>query len=484
MPEPTEVQRLVAQFMAGASPEQHRALLDAVMNGQLTNRFDPFPAPEEPTLLPIPEQTRGFRLRLDLLGTTPPVWRRLELPGDLTLDRLHDVIQAAMGWTNSHLHRFRTASDRRMPYFVTAFDIDEGEEGLLEDGIRLDQIVATKGDALWYEYDFGDGWDHRLKIEAVLDDPGAPACTAGRLACPPEDCGGIGGYQEMATWVRGGRTDALLPDVFDTAEHALEWLPRDWDPDAFDVEEANAAVAVSVAEPVAVSGELAQVSEQFDRQGIRVLRQLLARPESHATKQVTDEEAARITEPYRLLLEVIGDGVTLTSAGYLPPVVVRELADRSGLSTWWYGMLNREDQTRPIADLRDAARALGLITLRKGRLTPTAAGRRARTDPQALWRHIVGRLPLGRQGAERLAGWFALATVGGATPRPQQEPDVSTLLLLAGWRDGDGHSPPAGWTLTLAVLDHLDGGIREGYRRSVEVDPAVAATARAVIHRD
>lgn len=90
-----------------------------------------------------------------------PVWRRLELPGDLTLPRVHDVIQAAMGWTDSHLHRFRTGSDPRSAYFITEFDLDDGDDGLLENDVRLDQLVAEKGDQLWYEYDFGDGWDHK-----------------------------------------------------------------------------------------------------------------------------------------------------------------------------------------------------------------------------------------------------------------------------------------------------------------------------------
>jgi len=75
----------------------------------------------EPALLSSPTEVRGFRVRLDLHGAKPPVWRRLELPGDLTLPRLHDVIQAAMGWTDSHLHRFRTGSNIRSPYFVTTF---------------------------------------------------------------------------------------------------------------------------------------------------------------------------------------------------------------------------------------------------------------------------------------------------------------------------------------------------------------------------
>ena len=272
-------------------------------------------------------------MRLDLHGAKPPVWRRLELPGDLTLPRLHDVIQAAMGWTDSHLHRFRTGHDHRSPYFVTHFDLDEGEDGALEDDVRLDQLVAEKGDELWYEYDFGDGWDHKLVVEEVLDEPPSTVrCTGGRMACPPEDCGGIGGYEELATWVRSGYDDAHLPGVFDDAAHARDWLPLDWHPDHFDVEEANAALAVAVAEPVAVTGELAELAEQLERRGIRLLREVLGRPFSHGPTEVTEVEAARLTETYRTFLDVIGDGVALTAAGYLPPAVVEQVAERSGIS--------------------------------------------------------------------------------------------------------------------------------------------------------
>ena len=127
-----------------------------------------------------------------------------------------------------------------------------------------------KGDELWYEYDFGDGWDHKLVVEEVLEEPPSTArCTVGRMACPPEDCGGIGGYEELAAWVRSGYDDAQLPGVFDDAAHAHDWLPLDWRPDHFDVEETNAALAIAVAEPVAVTGELAELAEQLEHRGIR-----------------------------------------------------------------------------------------------------------------------------------------------------------------------------------------------------------------------
>lgn len=250
MSKSTDVDELVQQLMAGASAEEQKALRDSLMSRQVTSIFEKLHRDETPTLLAVPAETRGFRLRVDLHGAKPPIWRRLEVPGNVTLPRLHDVIQEAMGWYNSHLHKFRTASDHRSPSFLTQFDLDEGDEGVLEDDVRLDQLVAEKGDELWYEYDFGDGWDHRILIEKVLDAvPSAVGCTAGRMACPPEDCGGLGGYGEIADWVRSGYHDDLLPQGFDDADHGREWLPRDWHPDRFDVDEANDAVATVLAGP-------------------------------------------------------------------------------------------------------------------------------------------------------------------------------------------------------------------------------------------
>jgi len=410
MAEPTDVQHLVKQLMAGASPEENRALLEALMSGQVTSILEKLKRDEAPTLRPVPTEVRGFRVRLDLHGAKPPVWRRLELPGDLTLPRLHAVIQAAMGWYDSHLHRFRTGNDHRSPYFVTHFDLDEGEDGTLEDDVRLDQLLADKGDQLWYEYDFGDGWDHKLLVEEVLDEPPSTArCTGGRMACPPEDCGGIGGYEELAAWVRSGYDDAQLPGVFDNAAHAHDWLPLDWHPDHFDIEEVNAALTIAVAEPVAVTGELAELAEQLEHRGIRLLREVLGRPISHGPTEVTDHEAARLTETYRIFLDVIGDGVALTAAGYLPPAMVEQFAERSGITTWWIGKANREDLTPPVADVRNRSRprvgrrAQGPAESDRGRSTrpPGPAGTLAARRRSPSVGQQGRRAPGGVDGARR-----------------------------------------------------------------------------------
>lgn len=243
--EPLNPQKFVEQIYPGISPEQRTKPLTG------DSYLDEIWRRPQPDLLPVPETVRGFRIRLDLLHTKSPVWRRVDVSGDITLPRLHDVIQAAMGWTDSHLHRFCTGNDRNSPEFLTQFDLDEGDDGMLEDDVRLDQVVAVEGDRLWYDYDFGDGWGHLLRVEKVLDSPpDAPRCLAGRLACPPEDCGGTWGYHDLAEWVRSGYSDALRPEAFDSADAGHNRLPAGWHPDVLDLDETNELLAAVAAVPV------------------------------------------------------------------------------------------------------------------------------------------------------------------------------------------------------------------------------------------
>lgn len=136
----------------------------------------------------------------------PPIWRRLSLRGDLTLEQTHDYLQAAMGWTDSHLHHFEPGPRKQRwtgKHFVTAFDLEEGEEGTPEADVRLDQVLRTTGDRLFYTYDFGDDWAHTITVEtmrpATDEDPDA-LCHRAVRACPPEDVGGI------RTWPSGRST--------------------------------------------------------------------------------------------------------------------------------------------------------------------------------------------------------------------------------------------------------------------------------------
>jgi hypothetical protein len=231
---------------------------------------------------------------------------------------------------------------------------------------------------------------------------------------------------------------------------------------------------------------LAELSDQLDRRGIRLLREVLGRAMSHGPSDVGEVEVTRLTETYRTFLDVVGDGVRLTAAGFLPPAVVEQFAERSGITGWWIGKANREDQTPPVAGVRDAAKALGLVAVRHGRLSPTVVGRRVRGDADALWRHIVGRLPLGTKEFDRQAGWMALAVAGSGAPAEEWAGEVSELLSALGWQSGhasDAYFLPPAHSPTLVVLHELAGAARARRGRIEGIDLGVAATARAVIQR-
>lgn len=168
----------------------------------------------------MPRQVYQLRVALD--GVTPQVWRRLLVPGGYTLDRVHRVIQHAMGWWDYHLHSFEI-NGVQYGEPDQEFDLDLVDE--LD--TRLDSVVRA-GDTFRYTYDYGDWWEHTITVEAVWPaDPQEryPVCMEGERACPPEDVGGVYGYHRLL---------AALRDK-DHPEHAemQAWLGRPLDPDTF-----------------------------------------------------------------------------------------------------------------------------------------------------------------------------------------------------------------------------------------------------------
>lgn len=151
----------------------------------------------------------------------------------MTLAELHRVLQVAMGWDDYHLHEFEIAGVR--------YGTDDGEgwgpAPKDERRTRLDR-VARKGTRFTYEYDFGDGWEHDVEVEDVLDAEAGeayPACTAGERACPPEDCGGVWGYGELLA--------AIADPDHDEHEALLEWVGGAFDPEHLDLAGVNRVLA-------------------------------------------------------------------------------------------------------------------------------------------------------------------------------------------------------------------------------------------------
>lgn len=172
-----------------------------------------------------------YQLKITLKWSKPPIWRRILVRQNMRLDRLHTVIQCVMPWTNSHLHRFVVGS----VYYGVPDPESAIADVLNEKRYTLADLAPALKSNFIYEYDFGDGWAHEVVVEKVLP-PDAefkhPVCLAGAKACPPEDCGGMGGYYNLLA--------ALANPKHPDHEHLTEWLGGEpWDPERFDLAETN-----------------------------------------------------------------------------------------------------------------------------------------------------------------------------------------------------------------------------------------------------
>jgi hypothetical protein len=174
----------------------------------------------------------AYQLKITLEHSKPAIWRSV-LVGDCTLDVLHEIIQAAMGWTDSHLHLFQYGDDI---FSDPRSEVDEAEYD--ETQVRISDLVANGCKKLRYCYDFGDDWWHTVAIEKSFKPKptdGFPKCVKGAGARPPEDIGGIWGYYELL--------DAIRNPKHERHAELVEWLGDDFDPNAFNVEQTNAALA-------------------------------------------------------------------------------------------------------------------------------------------------------------------------------------------------------------------------------------------------
>lgn len=180
---------------------------------------------------------RVYQFKIALKGLRPPIWRRIQVPETYSFWDLHVAIQDAMGWEDYHLHQFTIAdpsTDMNVEIGVPAEDFDvvfdmgilPGEKQKIAKWFSMENSVAE------YTYDFGDSWEHTVKLEKIVPkeaDTTYPRCIGGKWACPPEDCGGVWGYEEML--------DIIKDKTHEEYEEAIEWLGDDFDPEHFDVNE-------------------------------------------------------------------------------------------------------------------------------------------------------------------------------------------------------------------------------------------------------
>ena len=167
------------------------------------------------------------RLKVTLRQVKPPVWRRIEVASNIKLSELSGVLEAAMGWLGGHLHAFEAGG--------VLYEIPDGESFGFppprdERKARLGEVLPAVKSTMRWDYDFGDGWEHDVVVEAIepMSSDGAyPVCLAGKRACPPDDCGGPWGY--------GNLLAAISDPTHEEHEELTEWLPPGFDADAFDI---------------------------------------------------------------------------------------------------------------------------------------------------------------------------------------------------------------------------------------------------------
>ncbi|MBI4646520.1 MAG: plasmid pRiA4b ORF-3 family protein [Bacteroidia bacterium] len=169
-----------------------------------------------------------YQLKMTLVGSKPKIWRQIIVNPDTLLVDLHRIIQTTMGWSNSHLHQF---NDRTYVYAPKEFELEHSKNSRT---IKLNPLLKKEKERIIYEYDFGDGWEHEIILEKILEDDEKnqiPRCIGGKRNCPPEDCGGIWGYEDLLKII----SDKKHEDY----KEMTEWLGEKFDPEYFNLTATN-----------------------------------------------------------------------------------------------------------------------------------------------------------------------------------------------------------------------------------------------------
>ncbi|GAB3038215.1 plasmid pRiA4b ORF-3 family protein [Mycobacterium bourgelatii] len=412
-----------------------------------------------------------YRVRVHLDDSDPTIWRRLDLRSNLTLDLLHQVLQVAFDWTDSHLHRFSLgggAFEHHSQLFLCPYDVEnkewpEDDDGLPATETRLDETLSEPGDVLHYLYDYGDNWELTLRLEEVLTaDSDSPAAVVvdGERAAPPEDCGHL--------------LDAdSLSDV----------LP---DPTLFEPERLNKGFgdAYFVLRESGINVRLADLVHRLSLTpyGDDLTKAALALAGSRPLDTVAVADNLRAHQWF--LDRAKDSGIPLTPAGYLKPADVEEAAKVVPEMGDWIGKQNREVNCYPLLRFREGLQSLGLLRKYKGTLLLTKAGVAAQRDPETLWRHLAGRLvPKSGEKFELQATLLLLAYAATSAGSKMPFEKVAALLNEVGWRHSDGRPVAASSLYHLPVynvLINLTDQPIDVARRDV-VSPGAAALARLAL---
>jgi len=343
------------------------------------------------------------RLRVTLLGVEPTVIRVIDVPAVSTLPELHDLLQVAVGWTDSHLHQFVVPADvgadvGEVRYGVpdAEFDCDEHDET----GVRLTELPPR----FRYLYDFGDGWDHDIEVLGPGDPE--PGCRYGEGRCPPEDCGGTSGYAELL--------QVLADPTHDEHQQMAAWVGA-W--------------------------------PEFDQP---------------STDRLVRDMVGRVPPSVALLLELIGDGVRLPPGGRLPRALVRQVQQRRPDWSPLGRPAQLEEDLPPLAALHDLLRRVGLLRLSKGVLHRT----RAADDPLEVVRRLRRAFPR-REFHSLLAGDLVAMLAAAGPMSPDELTDKLFPLFEHGWTTSghplttsDLRAAISGMAAQLRGLDQISGDWR------------------------
>lgn len=438
--------------------------------------------------------TVQYRVRVDLEGVSPSVWRELLIPSSLPLAVLHVVLQLAMGWADLHLHAFSVEGPDGHDVTLVDPTTEEGVEQV-EATIPVAEVLTRPGDVLTYTYDFGGGWRHTLRLEAIepLGDD-TVRCTGGAGACPPEDIGGPAGYAAAVAAGDVGEVGSFelvddvprLPPGFD---------PEEFNPEAVDVTlrlhqlnpEELASVGVG---PLPTHPALDDLIGRLPPTDVFDIAALSAAAVDARDQRPTGAALAAAVRPWRVLLDLAGrDGIELTSAGWMRPAAVQHVFTTLGFEATWIGKGNREEHTAPVRSLRASAVRMKLLRVHRGRLVPLKAVRGL--DDAALWDHLTAHVLTGLGEADTDAGVLALLHVAangaaGATDSGGSEQErrdfIAHAMTRAGWSRGGSPLSRLDIVSATQAVDGVLGLVAGPSRRyGGPYPPAVAAFAADVL---
>lgn len=170
----------------------------------------------------------AYQFNVRLRHISPPVWRRILLKSDASFWDLHCAIQDCMAWKNLHMHEFMCENEESGESYHISIDDSDFRDDLNEKNELIRNHLKSEGDSCLYTYDFGDGWEHMIELDAIItpeEGQTLPLCTDGSRACPPEDCGGPWGYEELL--------EALADPSHSEHKSMKEWIPENFDPEHF-----------------------------------------------------------------------------------------------------------------------------------------------------------------------------------------------------------------------------------------------------------